>query len=100
MSHSAARALQVTAEDADGEPLAYTWTLDGQLLAAAGVLKGRRCTGYPAVRPELRAAGADWVDTPLDSVCVDAELITAPAWPAHPAWLAAFLKVLGTSIKV
>jgi protease I len=27
---------------------------------------------------------------------VDGNLVTAPAWPAHPRWLAEFLKVLGT----
>jgi len=25
--------------------------------------------------------------------------VTAPAWPAHPAWIAQFLKVLGTRIE-
>jgi protease I len=67
-----------------------------QLLAAAGVVRGRRCQAYPAVRPELELAGADW-DEPspaLDSACVDNNLVTAPAWPAHPAWLRAFLEVL------
>jgi deglycase len=71
-----------------------------QLLTAAGVVGGRRCQAYPTVRPELVAAGAQW-DEPspgLDSACVDGNLITAPAWPAHPAWLRAILQVLGTSI--
>src|SRR3990172_9589340 len=71
-----------------------------QILAAAGVVQGRRCQAYPAVKPELIAAGAIW-DEPsagLDSVCVDGNLVTAPAWPAHPAWIRAFLKVLGTAI--
>jgi protease I len=68
-----------------------------QLLAAADVVRGRRCQAYPAVRPELERAGAIW-DEPssgLDSACVDHNLVTAPAWPAHPAWLRAFLEVLG-----
>jgi len=26
-------------------------------------------------------------------------LVTAPAWPAHPRWLAEFLKLLGTRIE-
>lgn len=67
-----------------------------QILTAAGVVKGRRCQAYPAVRPELEAAGAIW-DEPsagLDSVCVDENLVTAPAWPAHPAWVRALLDVL------
>jgi protease I len=67
-----------------------------QILAAAGVVAGRRCQAYPAVRPELTIAGAIW-DQPsegLDNACVDGRLVTAAAWSAHPAWLSAFLKVL------
>lgn len=67
-----------------------------QLLAAAGVLRGRRCSCYPAVAPDVIAAGGSFADIALDQACVDENLVTAPAWPAHPAWLAAFLKVLGT----
>jgi len=26
---------------------------------------------------------------------VDGNLVSAPAWPAHPEWLSKFLKVLG-----
>jgi protease I len=65
-----------------------------QLLAAAGVLKGRRCSCYPAVAPDVVAAGGTYADIPIDKACVDGNLVTAPAWPAHPAWLAAFLEVL------
>jgi protease I len=71
-----------------------------QILAAAGVVGGRRCQAYPAVKPELVQAGAVW-DEPspgFDGVCVDGNLITAPAWPAHPAWLRALLKSLGTPL--
>ena len=69
-----------------------------QLLAAAGAIEGRACTAYPAVAPEVRSAGGRWVETPIDGVQVDGTLVTAPAWPAHPRWLAAFLAVLGTQI--
>lgn len=71
-----------------------------QILAAAGVLAGRSCTAYPACAPEVALAGADYVETPMDGVCRDGNLVTAPAWPAHPAWLAAFLDVLGTRIEL
>jgi protease I len=71
-----------------------------QVLAAAGVLKGRRCSCYPAVSPDVAAAGGTYVEVPMDQACVDGNLVTAPAWPAHPAWLAAFLKMLGTKIDV
>ncbi len=70
-----------------------------QLLAAADVLQGRKCTGYPACGPEAKAAGADWQDIPVDGAYTEGNLVTAPAWPAHPAWIAQFLKVLGTKIE-
>lgn len=72
-----------------------------QILVAAGVVEGRRCQAYPAVKPELVQAGAVW-DEPaagLDNACIDGNLITAPAWPAHPAWMQAFLKAIGTRIQ-
>jgi protease I len=71
-----------------------------QLLAAAGVLKGKSCTAYPAVAPEVKAAGGNWVDVPIDRAHVDHKLVTAPAWPAHPQWLARFLELLDTRIEV
>jgi len=70
-----------------------------QLLAAAGVLKGRSCGAYPAVGPEVTAAGGKYVELPVDQAHADGNLVTGPAWPAHPKWLAAFLKVLGTRIE-
>ena len=70
-----------------------------QILAAAGVLKGRACSGYPAVGPEIRACGGEYVDLAMDKAHVDGNLVTAPAWPAHPDWMAKFLKVLGTRIE-
>ncbi|HEY8425760.1 MAG TPA: DJ-1/PfpI family protein [Limnochordales bacterium] len=70
-----------------------------QVLAAAGVLKGRTCTGYPAVGPDVTAAGGEWVEVPVDRAHVHGKLVTAPAWPAHPQWLAKFLEVLGTRIE-
>lgn len=66
-----------------------------QLLAAADVLRGLRCTAYPACAPEVRMAGGEFVDVPVDQAVVDGSLVTAPAWPAHPQWLARFQEVLG-----
>jgi protease I len=71
-----------------------------QVLTAADVVKGKRCTAYPAVGPEVKAAGGDWVAVPADKAVVDGNLVTSPAWPGHPAWLAEFLKVLGTKIEL
>jgi len=70
-----------------------------QLLAAAGVLAGRSCSAYPACGPEVKAAGGNFADISVDQAHVDGNLVTAPAWPAHPDWLAKFLQVLGTRIE-
>jgi deglycase len=70
-----------------------------QLLAAAGVLKGKGCSAYPAVGPEVNSAGGKWVDVGVEGAHVDGNLVTAAAWPAHPQWLARFLHVLGTTIQ-
>jgi protease I len=66
-----------------------------QILAAAGVLDGYEMTSYPAVRPEVEAAGCSWVD----EVTVDRNLVTAQAWPDHSEWLAEFLELLGTEVS-
>jgi protease I len=71
-----------------------------QILAAADALKGRRCTAYPACAPEVRLAGGTYVEVPVADAVVDGNLVTAPAWPAHPKWIAAFLKVLGAEIRL
>ncbi len=69
-----------------------------QILTAAGVIKGRKVSAYPAVGPEVRLAGAEYADIAIDQAVTDGNLVTAPAWPAHPAWLARFFEVLGTRI--
>jgi protease I len=69
-----------------------------QILAAAGVIGGKHVSAYPACAAEVRLAGADYAQIPLDQAVTDGSLVTAPAWPAHPAWLAQFLSVLGTRI--
>ena len=69
-----------------------------QILAAAGVLKGRKVSAYPAVGPEVKLAGATFATIGIDQAITDGNLVTAPAWPAHPAWISQFLKVLGTRV--
>ena len=71
-----------------------------QILAAAGVLEGRSCTAYPACSPEVTNCGGKFVELAADDVHVDGNLVTAPAWPAHPKWIAEFLKALGASITI
>jgi protease I len=66
-----------------------------QILSAAGILANRTCTCYPACSPEIQFAGGHYSAVPLDSACVDGNLVTAPAWPAHPAFCREFLRLLG-----
>jgi protease I len=70
-----------------------------QLLAAAGVLAGKTCNCYPAVGPDIAGAGGTFISLEMDQAHADGNLVTAPAWPAHPAWLAKFLQVLGTVVQ-
>ncbi|HZU11120.1 MAG TPA: DJ-1/PfpI family protein [Pseudacidobacterium sp.] len=65
-----------------------------QLLAAAGVIQGKRVSAYPACSPEVQLAGGEYVELPMTGAIADGNLVTAPAWPAHPAWLGQFQKVL------
>lgn len=71
-----------------------------QVLAAAGVIKGRRVSCYPACSPEVELAGGQFVPASetFDNAHTDGNLVTAPAWPAHPAWIRQFLAVLGTPV--
>lgn len=69
-----------------------------QLLAAARVLEGRTCSAYPACRPDVELAGGIYADIAIDAAVTDGNLVSAPAWPAHPAWIGQFLTLLGTRI--
>ena len=71
-----------------------------QVLAAAGVLPGKNCSCYPAVSPDVTRAGGTFADIAMTDAVVDGNLVSAPAWPAHPAWLSKFLTVLGTRIDL
>ncbi|MBZ2171206.1 DJ-1/PfpI family protein [Nitratidesulfovibrio sp. SRB-5] len=72
-----------------------------QLLVTAGVMKGLTCTAYPAVKPDIEGAGGTWceVNDTFTNACVDGNVVTAPAWPAHPEWMRKFLGVLGSRIE-
>jgi protease I len=70
-----------------------------QILATADVLQGKKCSAYPAVGPEVTQAGGTYVNLAMTDAIADGNLVTGPAWPAHPAWLAKFLGVLGTRIE-
>lgn len=83
---------------ATGKPIAAVCH-GAQILAAADVIRGRRISAYPACAPEVRLAGATYAEVALDEAVTDGQFVTAPAWPAHPRWLAAFLDVLETKMR-
>ena len=97
-----ARVLDIVRHFAQAEKPIAAICHGPQLLAAAGVLDGRCCCAYPAVNPDVATCGGTPVaaSESFDNAHVDRNLITAPAWPAHPAWMRAFLEVLGTPVGV
>lgn len=66
-----------------------------QILTAAGVVKGRKISAYPACGPEVTAAGGEYVNLPLEAAVTDCNYVTGPAWTAHVEWLKQFLALLG-----
>jgi len=80
--------------DAAGKPIAAICHA-AQILAAAGVLKGRRINAYPACAPEVTLAGGTFVSLPFEDALTDGNYVTGPAWTAHVAWLRQFLALLG-----
>ena len=71
-----------------------------QILAAAGVLQGKTCSAYPACSAEVKLAGGHYAEISVTEAVTDGNLVTAPAWPAHPAWLAQFVALLGATIRI
>ncbi|MBM9603557.1 DJ-1/PfpI family protein [Desulfopila inferna] len=95
-----ARVLEIVRHfDKNSKPIAAVCH-GPQILVAAGVLKGRSCSAYPACGPDVEVAGGTWIanNETFSDAHVDGNLVTAPAWPAHPQWIREFLKVLGTEI--
>ena len=84
---------------AAGKPIAAICH-GAQVLVAADVIRGKRIAAYPACAPEVRLAGGDYADIAVDQAVTDGGFVTAPAWPAHPQWLAQFLQQLGTAITL
>lgn len=94
------RVVEIVREfDAAEKPIASVCH-GAQLLAAADVLKGRLCSAYPACEAEVKLAGGTYADIAVTEAVTDGHLVTAPAWPAHPAWMAQFAKALGASISI
>jgi len=78
---------------AAGKPIAAVCH-GAQLLAAANVIRERRISAYPACAPEVTLAGGLYADIDVTDAVTDGNIVTAPAWPAHPAWLAQFNALL------
>ncbi|MFH1136426.1 MAG: DJ-1/PfpI family protein [Pseudomonadota bacterium] len=96
------RVLEITRHFANAKKPIAAVCHGQQVLAAAGVLGGRTCTAYPAVKPDLIQAGATWaeINETFSNAHVDGNLVTAPAWPAHPEWIRKFLTLLGAKIEI
>jgi protease I len=71
-----------------------------QILTAADVVRGRKLTAYPAVGPEVTMAGGLFQSIPVDEAFVDGNLVTSPAWPAHPSFIREFLKIMEAKIEI
>ncbi|NIW35180.1 MAG: DJ-1/PfpI/YhbO family deglycase/protease [Gemmatimonadetes bacterium] len=93
------RVLEIVREFARADKPIASVCHGAQVLTAAGVVEGKSVSAYPAVGPEVNLAGGEYVEIAMNEAHVDGQLVTAPAWPAHPAWLAEFLAVLGTKIE-
>ncbi|GGY00506.1 DJ-1/PfpI/YhbO family deglycase/protease [Massilia dura] len=94
------RVIEIVRQFAEsGKPVAAVCH-GAQLLAAADVIRGRRISCYPACAPEVKLAGAEFADIAVDAAVTDGQFVTAPAWPAHPQWIAQFLRKLGTEIRL
>ena len=89
----------VKAFDAEKKPIAAVCH-GAQILAAAQIINGKNVSAYPACAPEVTLAGGVYADIAVTDAITDGHLVTAPAWPAHPAWLSQFLSVLGAKIQL
>ncbi|NCI77705.1 DJ-1/PfpI family protein [Acinetobacter kanungonis] len=95
-----ARVIEIVQEfDAAKKPIAAVCH-GAQILAAANVLNGRTCSAYPACAAEVKLAGGHYAEIAVTEAVTDGHLVTAPAWPAHPAWMAQYVKALGASIQI
>ncbi|RKD92096.1 DJ-1/PfpI family protein [Mangrovibacterium diazotrophicum] len=71
-----------------------------QILTAAGVVRGRKLTCYPAVGPEVNLAGGEYQDIAVSDVYVEGNLVTSQAWPAHAKFIRAFADLMGAKIQI
>ena len=96
------RVLEIVRYFADAEKPIAAICHGNQILTAARVIEGKGCSAYPAIQPEIEAVGGTYIEAnqQFDNAHVDGQFVTAPAWPAHPNWIRAFLGLLGTRIAL
>ena len=94
------RVIEITRHFAQQQKPVAAVCHGAQILAAAKVLEGVRCSAYPACQPEVELAGGVYAAIPVTDAITDKNFVTAPAWPAHPAWIAQFLALLETKIHL
>lgn len=69
-----------------------------QILTAANVLRGKKVTAYPAVKPEILAVGGIFVEKEPHEAVIYENLVTSPAWPGNVEIMKGFFKLLGITI--
>ena len=94
------RVLEIVRQFASADKPIAAICHGAQVLAAAGVLQGKKCSCYPATAPEVTRAGGTFAEVAMTEAVIDGNLVSGPAWPANPAWLAKFLTLLGTRIEL
>lgn len=65
-----------------------------QLLITADVLRGRKCSGYYSIEPDIRNAGAEYS---RDPVVVDGNLVSCPHYDFMGEWMNEGLKMYENS---
>jgi len=95
------RVIEIVQEFANADKPIAAVCHGQQVLVTAGVIAGKVCTAYPAVKPDVEKAGATWgeVNETFSNAYTDGKLVTAAAWPGHPEWMRKFLEVLGSKIE-
>jgi protease I len=66
-----------------------------QILAAAGLIAGRRVTAYENCRWEIEAAGATYITS--DQAVRDQRIVTGQTWQSHPEFYRLVFECLASS---
>ncbi|KAK2648473.1 hypothetical protein Ddye_015962 [Dipteronia dyeriana] len=87
-----------------GKPIA-TSCHSQLLVAAAGLLKGKKCTAFPSLKPIIELAGGVWWEQPgiqlvfdIIACLKDGNILSSIGWPAHGEYLNVLLHSMGAKI--